>query len=215
MKSIIVFGDSLTFGIGDDEHKGGWIGRIKLEIESREGYWCIFNLGIPGGETINDVSKRIKRETLSRFKSKYEDDELFIILNIGVNDSKIVNNKSNTEPIEFQRNVRRLIKISTALTSKVMWVGPIPVIEKAVSKAFGSTLYKNIEIEKYQNSLKRICKHNKIHYVDLFSYYTNIVGLEKLYSRDGIHPNYKGYQDMAGKISTFIKNKNFFDFDCE
>jgi len=168
MKSITVFGDSLTFGVGDDEYRGGWVGRIKPKIESREGYWCIFNLGIPGGKTVNDVLKRIKKETSSRFEGKYEDDELFIMLNIGLNDSKIVDNRSNTEFVEFQKNVRQLIKISTALTSRVMWVGPMPVIEKTVSEVFGSALYKNIEIKKYQDSLKKICKYNKIHYLDLF-----------------------------------------------
>ena len=154
MKSIIVFGDSITFGRGDNEYKEGWVGRLRKFVKSKDGYWCLFNLGIPSGETVSDVIKRIKTESLSRFKAKYDDDELFIILNIGLNDSKLNGNKPITPIPKFQKEVQDLITISKKLTDKIIWIGPMPVNEKSVFKTFETYLFKNSSIKKYNELLK-------------------------------------------------------------
>lgn len=209
MNSIIVFGDSITFGRGDQEYRGGWVGRIKPDIESLPGYWCIFNLGIPGGETIEDTIKRIVFESRSRFKGKYEDDKLYLILSVGLNDTNINDDALLTSPTDFQKRAQDLINISKKLTNKVIWVGFMPVDEKSMSKIFGKTLFNNVVIEKYNQLLKAICIKESVPYLDLFSVFAKEPKIDQLISEDGIHPNTEGYDKMARYIKVFIKDSDF------
>jgi len=59
MFSIAVFGDSITFGIGDTENKRGWVGRLREYFEPKAKYNALYNLGIPGNKTSNDILSRI------------------------------------------------------------------------------------------------------------------------------------------------------------
>ena len=68
MKRIICFGDSITFGRGENPNIG-WCGRLKNYFESKDPYNAIYNLGVPG-HTSTDLLLRFNIEASGRIRKK-------------------------------------------------------------------------------------------------------------------------------------------------
>ena len=59
-KDVFIFGDSIVYGVGDNE-KCGWVNRFRLDLEnSNIGDYNVFNLGIFG-----DVTQGVINEEFS------------------------------------------------------------------------------------------------------------------------------------------------------
>src|SRR3989344_900147 len=102
MSNICIFGDSITFGAWDSE-KGGWVNRLRLQLESKEDYPFVYNLGIPG-DTTSELLKRFAVEA----KARQPD---ILVFSIGVNDSIYVKSKDKQLilPNQFQNNLQKLV----------------------------------------------------------------------------------------------------------
>jgi len=61
--SILVFGDSITWGTADFEH-GGWVTRLFIEL-GRDFEIDVYNLGVSGDKT-PDLLERFESESKSR-----------------------------------------------------------------------------------------------------------------------------------------------------
>lgn len=86
MQTVVVIGDSLVEGEGDEAQHDGWVGRIRAKLPRNQGKydpaaWRVFNLGI-GGNTILDIEARLA-EVLVRKPD-------MVLLGCAYNDAKLI-----------------------------------------------------------------------------------------------------------------------------
>ena len=124
---LLVFGDSITYGLNDD--KGGWVGRLRKELEkeylANAGHVenTVYNCGIRG-DTTEQMLKRFDIELSSRADRQ---DDPVILFAIGTNDSCTSSSGSNTVPAaNYRENLGKLLEKAQTVTDKVILSGPIP-----------------------------------------------------------------------------------------
>jgi len=197
MFSIAVFGDSITFGIGDTENKRGWVGRLREYFEPKTKYNALYNLGIPGNNS-NDILARIDLECLARRSNSYPDDRFAIIIATGVNDAKTLGGKTKPQVKEdkFEKNIKLLIRKSRKYTNEIFFVGSTPV-DESINPVDGN-FFLNKRIGIYNEILKKVCNQEKVVFIDLFNDWV-ANNYKKLLS-DGLHPNANGYEIIFRKI---------------
>lgn len=207
-KQIIVFGDSIAYGAWDEE--GGWVERLKVytnkkAIKSDLEYYCaVYNLAIDGDIT-TDLLRRIDLE----IRSRVLDEERVIIIAMGSNDSEITNFDASfrTKPEIFRDNIREIISISGKYSSKILFLGLLPVDESKVDPIPWSVerSYKNKSIKKFEDIIKSECNGNKADFVGLFDQFF-MQGYEKMLV-DGVHPNSEGHRRIFEIVSGYLKEK--------
>lgn len=213
MTQILVFGDSITYGAWDI--KGGWAGRLKSlvtkkTIATNQKFYCtVHNLGI-SGNTTTDLLERAEFETEQRLK---EPNETIFIFNIGVNDA--IHDRRDiawTEPEKFRENLEKLIGIARKYSSKIVFIGIMPVNEAKASPVFwdAEVFYSNARLEKYNGIIKTVCAKNNAHFIDIFrklikSDYKNLL-------EDGVHPNSKGHKMIFDEVKKLLIMKNIIAF---
>lgn len=206
MKSIVVFGDSLVFGSGDEKGLCGWVGRVKSSIEYLKKPWHVFNLGIPAGEKSIDILKRFRTETEVRYKTTDEGNKIVLIFAIGINDTKLVGNESVTELGQFKKNIKQLLNQAKRYSGKrIIVVGILPVDESKVEKLFGWISFKNQTIEIYNQSLKQICNQLGVLFCQPLISLKEIARYQKSLNYDGIHPSSHGYEIIVPKLLSSLK----------
>ena len=191
-KTIVVFGDSIAYGACDYE-KGGWVNRLRLYLDNNQKENCtLFNMGIPGNTTI-DLLKRFDYEMKRRY---YFDDDMIIIIAIGINDTQIISDEDRILISDFKKNIRKIIKKANKYTNKVFCLGLTKVDEKRVDPIPWKPLnrYSNKKIMKYDNEIKKICKIKGVKYIKLFDLLNN----DDL--DDGVHPNSTGYEKIFKEV---------------
>ena len=209
MPRILVFGASITLGAWDI--KGGWVGRLKTFLAEKslahpDLDYRVYNLGV-SGNTTEDLLARFEFEAKQRIKEK---EETIIIFLIGTNDSQFVISKNNlrTLPDKFRENIQQLIYLAKKLTPKILFVGLTPVDESKTTPIPWNTdkIYKNENIQKYNEIIKSVCKKNNIYFIDTFS--TWIKSDYKKLLEDGLHPNLEGHREIFETVKKFlIQNK--------
>jgi lysophospholipase L1-like esterase len=202
MTYILVFGDSIACGAWDSE--GGWVSRLGTYLFKKH---CVYNLGIPIDETTEKVLMRFKPETKARISLKRGN---IIIFEIGLNDSQVViNTRENKTSFErFKRNIKTLIVQSQEFSKQIIFVGLTAVNESKVNPIpwVPDRAYKNKLIKKYNDTIKDICKSEKVYFVDVFEKFAKR-GKDNL-DRDGVHPNSNGHKIIFETVRDFlIKNK--------
>lgn len=182
---IVVFGDSIAFGMNDI--KGGYVNRLKKDFE-------IINKSIPG-ETSSGILKRIKKnlENLSPD---------IIMIAIGANDSTLVLKKNRVPLLVFKKNYKKIIKISKEHSKKIICLGITCVDESKMNprtfrRYVSST---NSTIEKYNLAIKEIAKEEKLIYVHL----QDLLKDDDL--SDGLHPNSVGHEKLYEKLKKELLN---------
>jgi acyl-CoA thioesterase I len=99
--SIAAIGDSVVYGRNDPH--GGWVGRLRAELESRDQRSAVFNLGV-GGQNSSQVLLRLAHEIAPRIPDT-------VIFGCGLNDLR---SKSPDSPAEvsgdlFCQNLERAV----------------------------------------------------------------------------------------------------------
>lgn len=196
MKShrIVVFGDSITKGF--DDSQGGWVHRLKRDLENRENSdYSIYNCGISGNNT-RDLLKRLKTENEARFLE--ENDEHIVVFAIGTNDSSKYheNNKYHVPLEEFKENMNDLIHQAQELSTRIIIIGLTSIDEnKTTPVSWDSNLsYYQKNVEAYNSALLDIAQDHNLEFVKLL----NTVPLDDM--EDGLHPNDKGHEKIYQKI---------------
>lgn len=198
MKSICIFGDSITWGAGDYE-KGGWVNRLRLFADDqRIGAWT-YNLGISGDNT-NDLLVRFEVEADAR-----EAD--ILIFSIGANDSAYTDTKDNHPvPLKgFEKNIARLILAAKKITKKIVFVGLTHVDEKKTMpvKWDKSFYYENINVALYDAEIKKATTHYGVDFIPL------VDAIKTKDLADGLHPNAKGHQKIFEEVRDFLIEKRW------
>ena len=189
-KDIFIFGDSLVFGMFDED-KGGWVNRLRLKLEELDPnkQSCIFNLGTPGNTT-TDLVKRFDIECSIRAPKA---DNLIIIFGIGANDVKKIYTGESTEEI-FKENINTLINDAKKYTNKIAFIGFIKADENIREE------YKHETMIKLDNYIKEICEKEGVTYIYVYD------TVEKEDLTDGLHANSTGHQKMFEKVFEIVKD---------
>ena len=204
-KRICVFGASITWGAFDNE-KGGWVNRLKICLESeyhRE--YEVFNLGI-SSDCSKKILARIENEIIAR-------EPEIIIFSFGNNDSRFNNisdDSVETPVIQFEKNLLKIIKISKKFSKIIIFVGVTPYNEdKTTPTIWSNTEYfTNKSIKKYNNATKKICRKEKVLFLNQLDDWLKSDYKILLDSTDGLHPNAQGHEKIFQRVKDFlVENK--------
>lgn len=194
MKYGLFFGDSITYGEYDGVF-GGWVDILKRYAlqkhneGSRE--LILYNLGI-GGETTDGLVRRISPEMEAR--NAIEGNIVFI--GYGANDLAIKEGLQVVGPDRFKANMAAAVQKAKQYAEDIYLISILPIAERidGVTVASGKCR-STAEILKYNEILKEIAREHALHYLDFYSGFAE--DKEVFLSRDGVHPNEKGYGVMA------------------
>src|SRR5437879_2933550 len=120
--SILIFGDSITWGSSDEE--GGWATRIKKYTDKKmpiPDYWSpVYVLGIPG-DTTENLLNRFDQEIKVRLTEEDGEEAIMVIFASGINDSQVElqSNKNKVSPEAFRSNLKALIDRARKYTPQV------------------------------------------------------------------------------------------------
>ncbi|MFA6585551.1 MAG: GDSL-type esterase/lipase family protein [Candidatus Paceibacterota bacterium] len=204
-----IWGDSITFGAGDELKNGGWCGRLKKYFEVKGGNHRVYNLGI-SGDTSNNILERFDVEAKARVKFIHEIDRQIIIFSVGVNDTVklLEENKIKTEIDAFKKNISTLIEKAKSYTKEVVFIGMIPVDEDIRLNRKNKELT-NERVKQYNNIIKELCNNNTVFFFDIFQEFFKLSYKELL--SDGLHPNSEGYEKMYELIKNFLIENKLID----
>ncbi len=190
MENIGAWGDSITYGAGDEESLG-WVGRLRRRFE-RDQYVEVYNLGI-SGETSSDLLRRFAVELTSVRPE-------IILIAIGANDSifkRGVEQERQVSLDTYKENLKQLFSLARAASKHVFVVGltiaddsrvqPMPWGKEGKS-------YKTSVLKEYDEVLRAAAREAGVVYLDMW----NLLTIQDL--ADGIHPNAAGYEKMYRTI---------------
>ncbi len=200
--TILIFGDSITYGACDNE--GGWVKRLRKFLDDKnlsdESDFSVYNLGINGDNT-EALLKRFEQEIRIRFDSK---EKTIFIFAIGINDSQFIPTKNSFRvPLEnFKNNILFLISRVKQFSGKIIFVGLTPIKELKTTPIPWDTdkFYKNEYIQKYDEIIKKVCEENDLLFIEVFD---QLKGNENL-SEDGLHPNSEGHRKIFEIVKDFF-----------
>lgn len=202
MTNCLFFGDSITFGEYDGVF-GGYVDYLKRFCYSEFYHHqakevnC-FNLGI-GGETTFGLLNRFDIETKARLSS---DENLFFFF-YGANDLAINNGNELVSLQDFEKNLIQIIKKAKSYSENVYLISILPISQKIDGvKVASGKLRSTEQISRYNETLKKISTELNLQYLDIFSNFN--LQKEELISKDGIHPNEKGYELIAENLKPIL-----------
>jgi lysophospholipase L1-like esterase len=206
MIGILCFGDSITYGEGDNK---GWCGRLKEWFESQNEDNGVYNLGVPG-QTSAELLERFDKECKVRLRFKYPEDKYTTLIQIGTNDSKYdkkpPEGKETNTLEKFGSNIRTLIRKAKQHKHKFAFIGLPPTDDKKVNLRAWGSYFENDRVGEFNTILAENCKKEKIPFLDIHA-----LMLEQEYKNmlaDGLHPNAKGYEFMYKEIKKFLEKNN-------
>jgi len=215
MPRVLVFGDSISHGYYDKE-KGGWAQRLNIfliekNLSNPKIDYPVYDLSV-SGDTTEDILRRFEIETKERFE---EEEKPIIIFAIGINDSYFVETKGSVEVLldKFRENIQKIIDLAKNFSSKIIFIGFTPVEEEKVSPMpwAPDKTYSNESIKKYNDTIKEICKANKVYFIEIFERLIAINYQELL--EDGAHPNSRGHQKIYEIVRDSLLENNLINLE--
>lgn len=204
MKTICVFGDSITWGAWDYE-LGGWVNRLRIfldiqknmENKNDDDFVFLYNLGIAGGTT-RDLLKRFDVETEAREPN-------IVIFDVGTNDAIFVKsqNKNLVPAKEFEDILQELIIKPKKFCDKIILIGLKEIDESKTTPIPWEEdyYYTNKSLAEYNMIIKKVANKNKVYYLEP-PYLSKISDFE-----DGLHPNSVGHKKIFEKVKDFLEKE--------
>jgi acyl-CoA thioesterase-1 len=194
MKYGLFFGDSITYGEYDGVF-GGWVDILKRyalqKFNEGSKELILYNLGI-GGETTEGLLKRLPHEISARNAA----DGNIVFLGYGANDLAVKDSAKIVNHEQFKNNIGNAIQYAKQYAEDIYLVSILPFSDKVDGiMAASGKLRTNMEVLAYNQILKDIADEYTIQYIDFHTAF--LPDKEILLSRDGVHPNEKGYGLMA------------------
>lgn len=200
MLSVIVFGDSISYGTGDKN--SGWQNSLRLYLEkqckAKPCDYLLYNQGIPGDNS-KLLLKRFDSECIVRAEAK---NNTIIVFGIGLNDCLFDNTKKQiaVSVKEYESNLKKLIKKAKKYSNTILFIGLTPC-EDLKSIFWDNVVYNNKSIKQYNSILKYVCEKEKVEYIDVLPKFEKNT---KSYLDDGLHPNSKGHKLIYEQIKPFF-----------
>lgn len=194
MKYGLFFGDSITYGEYDGVF-GGWVDILKRyalqKFNEGSKELILYNLGI-GGETTEGLLKRLPHEISARNAA----DGNIVFLGYGANDLAVKDGAQMIDREQFKNNIVNAVQYAKQYAEEIYLVSILPFSDRVegITAASGK-LRTNMEVLAYNQILKDIADEYTIQYIDFHTAF--LPDKEILLSRDGVHPNEKGYGLMA------------------
>lgn len=195
---VLVFGDSIAQGFYDEG--GGWVNRLRWQYDKTAvdnndlDQPTVFNLGVSGDRS-EHVAARIESEIVARSRS----DDRVVVVAVGTNDSIYVGDKHESEPETYRQNLATILDIAKGHSSKVLFVGLLPVVDKLVQPCPWSAEGKSYSTERiklFDQVLNDFCVENGVSLVSVWDDFESNPDKESLFF-DGLHPNGTGHQLIA------------------
>lgn len=196
VKTIGVWGDSITYGAGDSESLG-WVGRLRRRIE-HDHATSIYNFGVCGDTT---------RELLKRFKIEADSVEPeLVLIAIGTNNTVFRDGREENREVpleECRANLEKILTIAQGRTKHIFVIGFTIANDPLVQPIPWSTTKKSYKTEilrGYDQTLREIAKDNGVTFIDLW----DVLTTDDL--SDGLHPNAQGYEKIYQNIHAAIRS---------
>ncbi|MGB8318522.1 MAG: SGNH/GDSL hydrolase family protein [Ignavibacteriaceae bacterium] len=168
--------------------------------------WAVIDTGF-FAENKNFIDRGISGQTSSQMLLRFRQDVIdlepaIVVILAGTNDIA-----ENTGPISLKDifgNIVSMVQLAQMNKIKVILSSVLP----AYDFPWHPGLNPAEKIVKLNSMLKSYCEKNNIKYAD---YYSKMVddrgGLDKKYTKDGVHPTIAGYKIMDGIIEQTIKDE--------
>lgn len=206
--NLLIFGSSITWGAWDRE--GGWAQRLKSFCDSKavetnyDNYTAVYCLGVSGDNT-TDLLKRFDTEVKAR---QDEEEDMLILIEIGVNDSQFVldENRHRVTPEEYRKNLLTLVNKSKQYNASLIFVGLTPVDSRVDPTPWtpGKT-YRLEFVKKYEEVLRGVSQEQQIPFVELMSKFPKDKYQELL--TDGLHPSTEGHRIIYEEVKDYLEQK--------
>ena len=208
MRSVLCFGDSLTFGEKDLEG-GGWVERLRRYFLTKEAslshqQTLVYNLGI-ASETTDGLVSRLESEFKSRVIGKQP---CVVVLSYGLNDIKIHKNKNIVPTAYFERNLRSALSFLDK-AGACAFVLNIPPINHQIDGVRDQ--HKNLrfsdDVSLYNRLIEEIIvrKSTKVTYVDIHTQLKQ--SNQNIYADDQLHLNSIGHKLLFKQILELLESK--------
>ena len=190
----LFFGDSITYGEYDGVF-GGWVDILKRyalqKYNEGSNELILFNLGI-GGETTEGLLNRMSHE----MKARNSADGNIVFISYGANDLAVKDGNQMVNQSQFKVNIETAIQDARLYSKDIYLISILPISENIDSKVSPTgKIRTNEDVLIYNQILKNIATENSLNYIDFHSAF--LQDKEILLSKDGVHPNEKGYGMMA------------------
>ncbi|HTE57575.1 MAG TPA: GDSL-type esterase/lipase family protein [Verrucomicrobiae bacterium] len=201
---ILVFGDSIVYGMWDVEG-GGWVARIKRhydELQLRDLGAAIpevYNLGVSGGTAAPHIAERIGSEILYRSRQQ----QVVAVVAVGLNDSMWDHGlRVGYEARIFPKDLQDIVNAIREYTDKILFVGLTACDEsKTKPVSWGDYVFTNESILEYENMLSDFCTQQNIPLVRLFNHFRDKPELLV----DGLHPNETGHELISNLVKSELE----------
>lgn len=202
---VLFFGDSITQGFFDLE--GGWVTRLRKQYDQiffdagadpTSQFPLLFNLGISANLT-KDVLARFSAEAEAR---EYMGETLAFVFAIGTNDTCFWQDKHESEPEIYTRQLAELVAQARMFSDRILFVGLQPATDALLNPLPQSTTGRSFSTDRlkmFDDALKQFCAQEKLPVVDVFSAFVESGDPDALLL-DGLHPNAKGHELIASLV---------------
>tara|TARA_Y100000034_G_C6873559_1_gene399154 strand:+ start:572 stop:1153 length:582 start_codon:yes stop_codon:yes gene_type:complete len=193
MKTILCFGDSITFGKTDRQNC--WVSLLRKKFEDNHNY--VYNLGIPGNTSF-DLVERFEIESKARCFIKRKGDKHLILVSIGTNDARYNDEEITTSNNNYRKNIQKIIKISKKLKKTDLIFIAITYLDESKTIPWEDYNYENKYLEGYNQIMKEECRKNNLTFIDI----SNV----KISTEDGLHPDIKQHKEMYKIINKNVSS---------
>ncbi|GLB59826.1 DUF459 domain-containing protein [Cytobacillus sp. NCCP-133] len=197
-KTIVAFGDSLTYGYGD-ETKEGYIGRLESKLNNTypDKHYQIKNYGVYGYKSADVLKKMIN----PKVAEDLSDADLFIVY-IGTNDL-LKSNGGDLYPLHHDKLVEAKDvyedKLNGILETLETANSDAPIILLGLFNPYPDGDQIEAYIDHWNEAIRKKAEEDKnMTYISTNELFKG--KNKKQYFADSLHPNGKGYELIADKI---------------
>jgi acyl-CoA thioesterase I len=196
---LAIFGDSIGWGKSDEKF-AGWVNQLKIlcmnkYVKNRERL-DVYNRSVSGDTTVR-LLKRFDNECKSIMPE-------VVIFAIGTNDCRYTKTKHdyNVSPIQFKKNLDKLLKNALKYSKQIIFINLPPVIESKVTPIpwHDTEYYYTKNLNEFNQIIKSFCKENNLNMINIFRD-------EVVLSEDGLHPNAKGHQKIFEIVRDYLEKE--------
>ncbi|MHC5228654.1 DUF459 domain-containing protein [Enterococcus sp. LJL99] len=186
MKTIAIFGDSIT--VGWFQNRSTTLLKELLEEQ-------LFEYKIEAKVVLFGVAGEDTNDGLKRIKDVQKQQADYVLIFFGANDAA---KHHNVNPKQYQANVTKMLSL---IEEKVILCTPPRVNEKKIDTSERT----NKQVANYVQAIYRIHKTLNIPIVDVYQAMSQFQQPETLLQEDGLHLSLRGYQLLTSLIVSEIR----------
>jgi lysophospholipase L1-like esterase len=186
---IVAIGDSITYGLHDDQQPGGWVARLagRLHQDYPGAAFDVRNAGV-NGDTAAGVLGRLSTDVLAVHPG-------LMILSIGTNDFDY-----GVPAASFRATLTQIIDRAQAAGISVLAASMLPSAGLLPSRLAAESAYNAM--------IPQVCAATGAGYLDEFDQWLALGSAELTRLRvDAEHPNAIGYRLMADDVAAYLETQ--------